>query len=105
MNSAYLMNIAVVDGGAHLRAFARMDNAIQPWDCCEPGNPAPATELTNGGLIPDAGGVAIHDSRRGTWRGHYCETVARVRHVPGLMSERGSAAGRRAPDESSTCFG
>ena len=78
------MNIAVVDGGAQLLAFARVDNAIlgsidialtkaktsilfngpteNLWDSCKPGSPAPATDLTNGGLVPYAGGVAIHDS-------------------------------------------
>ncbi|MFE3961025.1 heme-binding protein [Nocardia sp. NPDC059091] len=77
------MNIAVVDGGGHLLAFARMDRAIlgsidialtkaktsvlfngpseNLWEFCKPGGPAPATELTNGGLIPYAGGVAIND--------------------------------------------
>jgi uncharacterized protein GlcG (DUF336 family) len=77
------MNIAVVDGGGHLLAFARMDKAIlgsidialakaktsilfngpseNLWDFCRPDGPAPATELTNGGLIPYAGGVALHD--------------------------------------------
>ena len=75
------MNIAVVDAGAHLLAFARMDKAIlgsidialrkaktsvlfnSPsealWDYCKPGGPAPATESTNGGLIPYAGGIPI----------------------------------------------
>ncbi|MFE2960078.1 GlcG/HbpS family heme-binding protein [Nocardia tengchongensis] len=77
------MNIAVVDGGGHLLAFARMDRAIlgsieialtkaktsvlfngpseDLWEFCKPGGPAPATELTNGGLVPYAGGVAIND--------------------------------------------
>ncbi|MFE3187980.1 heme-binding protein [Nocardia sp. NPDC059240] len=77
------MNIAVMDGGGHLLAFARMDRAIlgsidialakaktsvlfngpseNLWEFCKPGGPAPATELTNGGLIPYAGGVAIND--------------------------------------------
>src|SRR5882757_8164432 len=75
------MNIAVVDGGGHLLTFARMDKAIlgsidialrkaktsvlfnNPsealWEYCKPGGPAPATEYTNGGLIPFAGGVPI----------------------------------------------
>jgi uncharacterized protein GlcG (DUF336 family) len=79
------MNIAVTDGGAHLLAFARMDGAIlgsieialakaktsilfnapseNLWDFCKPGGPAPATEYTNGGLIPYAGGVALNDHR------------------------------------------
>ena len=77
------MNIAVTDGGGHLLAFARMDGAIlgsieialakartsflfngpseNLWDFCKPGGPAPATEYTNGGLIPYAGGVALND--------------------------------------------
>ncbi|MEV6171621.1 heme-binding protein [Streptomyces sp. NPDC051954] len=77
------MNIAVVDGGGHLLAFARMDKAIlgsieialakaktsilfngpseNLWEFCKPGGPAPATEFTNGGLIPYAGGFALHD--------------------------------------------
>jgi uncharacterized protein GlcG (DUF336 family) len=75
------MNIAVVDAGGHLLAFARMDKAIlgsidialrkartsvlfnNPsealWEYCRPGGPAPATEHTNGGLIPYAGGLPI----------------------------------------------
>ena len=75
------MNIAVVDAGGHLIAFARMDRSIlgsidialrkaktsvlfeSPsealWEYCKPGGPAPATEATNGGLIPYAGGVPI----------------------------------------------
>jgi uncharacterized protein GlcG (DUF336 family) len=73
----------VVDGGGHLLAFARMDKVIlgsidialtkaktsilfngpseNLWEFCRPGGPAPATELTNGGLIPYPGGVAVHD--------------------------------------------
>ena len=75
------MNIAVVDASGHLIAFARMDKSIlgsidialkkaktsvlfeSPsealWEYCKPGGPAPATEGTNGGLIPYAGGVPI----------------------------------------------
>jgi uncharacterized protein GlcG (DUF336 family) len=78
------MNIAVTDAGGHLLAFARMDGAIlgsieialakaktsilfngpseNLWDFCKPGGPAPATEYTNGGLIPYAGGVALDDA-------------------------------------------
>jgi uncharacterized protein GlcG (DUF336 family) len=74
---------AVVDGGGHLQAFGRTDGAIPGsieialakaktsvlfngpsenlWEFCKPGGPAPATEYTNGGLIPYAGGVAIHN--------------------------------------------
>jgi uncharacterized protein GlcG (DUF336 family) len=75
------VSIAVVDAGGHLLTFARMDKAIlgsidialrkaktsvlfnNPsealWEYCKPGGPAPATETTNGGLIPYAGGVPI----------------------------------------------
>jgi len=75
------MNIAVVDAGGHLITFLRMDKAIlgsieialkkaktsvlfnNPsealWEYCKPGGPAPATEDTNGGLIPYAGGLPI----------------------------------------------
>jgi uncharacterized protein GlcG (DUF336 family) len=78
------MNIAVTDAGGHLLAFARMDGAIlgaieialakaktsilfngpseNLWEFCKPGGPAPATEYTNGGLIPYAGGVALDDA-------------------------------------------
>lgn len=78
------MNIAVVDGGGHLIAFARMDRAIRGsidialakaktsilfnnpsenlWEFCKPSGPAPATEYTNGGLIPYAGGVPLSDA-------------------------------------------
>jgi uncharacterized protein GlcG (DUF336 family) len=64
-----------------LLTFARMDDAIlgsidialrkaktsvlfnnpseSLWEYCKPGDPAPATEYTNGGLIPYAGGVLI----------------------------------------------
>jgi uncharacterized protein GlcG (DUF336 family) len=78
------MNIAVVDGGGHLLAFGRMDGAIlgsietalakaktsilfngpseNLREFCKPGGPAPATEYTNGGLIPYAGGIALHDT-------------------------------------------
>jgi uncharacterized protein GlcG (DUF336 family) len=78
------MNIAVTDAGGHLLAFARMDGAIlgsidialakaktsvlfngpseNLWEFCKPGGPAPATEYTNGGLIPYAGGVALNDA-------------------------------------------
>jgi uncharacterized protein GlcG (DUF336 family) len=78
------MNIAVTDGGGHLLAFARMDGSILGsvdialkkaktsilfdgpsealWEFCKPGGPAPATEHTNDGLIPYAGGVPVRDA-------------------------------------------
>ncbi|MEU1630514.1 heme-binding protein [Streptomyces sp. NPDC020096] len=31
------------------------------WEFCKPGGPAPATEYANGGLIPHAGGLPMHD--------------------------------------------
>ena len=67
------MNIAIVDAGAHLLAFARMDKAILGsidiaikkaktsvlfngpsealWEFCKPVGPAPATEGTNDSSI------------------------------------------------------
>jgi len=75
------MNVAVVDSGGFLITFSRMDRSIPGsidialkkaktsvlfnnpsealWEFCKPGGPAPATECTNGGLIPYAGGVPI----------------------------------------------
>ena len=71
------VNIAVLDAGAHLKVFSRMDGAVlgsidvairkartavlfecsseAVWDYCQPGAPAPTLELTNGGLAPFAG--------------------------------------------------
>lgn len=75
------VNAAVLDGGGHLKAFSRMDGAVlgsidvairkartavlfacgseAVWDYCGPGAPAPALELSNGGLAPFAGGLPI----------------------------------------------
>ncbi|ABS27541.1 heme-binding protein [Anaeromyxobacter sp. Fw109-5] len=75
------VNIAVLDAGAHLKAFIRMDGAVlgsidvamrkartavlfettseAVWDYCKPGAPAHALELTNGGLAPFAGGIPL----------------------------------------------
>jgi uncharacterized protein GlcG (DUF336 family) len=75
------VNIAVLDAGAHLKAFTRMDGAVlgsidiamrkartavlfqttseAVWDYCKPGAPAHALELTNGGLAPFAGGIPL----------------------------------------------
>lgn len=74
-------NIAVLDGGAHLKAFARMDGAVlgsidgalakartsalfgitsqAVWDYCKPGAPAPGLERSNGGLMTFPGGVPL----------------------------------------------
>lgn len=77
------MNIAVVDTGANLKAFARMDGAwlgsidisikkartakFFDFDTAEvgklskPGGPLYGIEITNGGLVSFPGGVPIHD--------------------------------------------
>jgi uncharacterized protein GlcG (DUF336 family) len=81
------VNIAVLDAGAHLKAFSRMDGAVlgsidvamkkaataalfqatseAVWDYCKPSGPAHALEHTNGGLAPFAGGIPLpgHDGR------------------------------------------
>ena len=75
------VNIAVLDAGAHLKMFSRMDGAVlgsidvatrkamtaalfqarseAVWEYCKPGAPAPALELSNGGLAPFAGGIPL----------------------------------------------
>lgn len=80
------MNIAVLDDGAHLKAFARMDGALlgsldialgkaktsalfgmtseAVGEFCKPGGPSPGLELTNGTLVVFAGGVPIRDRNR-----------------------------------------
>lgn len=74
-------NIAVLDAGVHLKAFARMDGAVlgsidlaigkartaalfqttseAVWDYCKPGAPAHNLEASNGGLYPFAGGLPL----------------------------------------------
>mgnify|MGYP003288302226 CR=1 FL=1 len=76
--------IAVLDAGAHLKAFLRMDGAVigsidiamkkartavlfeinseLVWEYCKPGAPAPYLELTNDGLAPYAGGIPLKNS-------------------------------------------
>ncbi|MGD9925497.1 MAG: heme-binding protein, partial [Pseudorhodoplanes sp.] len=73
------MNIAVLDDGAHLKAFARMDGAVlgsidialgkaktsalfgmtseAVGEFCKPGGTSPGLELTNGTLVVFAGGM------------------------------------------------
>ena len=73
--------IAVCDAGAHLKAFSRMDGAVLGsidialkkartaalfernseaiWEYCKPGAPAPALELSCGGLAPFASGILL----------------------------------------------
>jgi uncharacterized protein GlcG (DUF336 family) len=75
------VNVAILDAGAHLKAFLRMDGAVlgsidlalrkartavlfetmseAVWDYCKPGAPAPSLEASNGGLAPFAGGLPI----------------------------------------------
>jgi uncharacterized protein GlcG (DUF336 family) len=78
------VNIAVLDNGAHLKAFLRMDHAVlgsidvatrkartaalfevnseAVWEYCKPGAPAPGLELTNDGLAPFAGGIPLKNA-------------------------------------------
>lgn len=75
------VNIALLDAGAHLKAFIRMDGAVlgsidvatrkaktavlfattseAVWEYCKPGAPAPGLEHSNGGLAPFAGGIPL----------------------------------------------
>jgi uncharacterized protein GlcG (DUF336 family) len=75
------VNIAVLDAGAHLKAFSRMDRAVlgsidvatnkartavlfaipseTVWEYCKPGAPAPGLERSNGGLATFAGGIPL----------------------------------------------
>lgn len=75
------VNIAVLDAGAYLKAFVRMDGAVlgsidvamkkartavlfdttsdTVWEYCKPGAPAHGLELSNGGLAPFAGGIPL----------------------------------------------
>lgn len=78
------MNVAVVDAGAHLVAFARQDGAIlasidiavrkartavlmnMPTsdlaDLATPGAPLHGIEVTNGGLVIFGGGIPLRDA-------------------------------------------
>ena len=80
----FAMNIAVVDAGANLKAFARMENAwlgsidisikkartARYFDMptgeigklSQPGGPLFNIEVSNGGLITFPGGIPIRDS-------------------------------------------
>ncbi len=75
------VNIAVLDAGAHLKAFGRMDRALigsidialnkartaalfgMPTEAigefCRPGGTSPGLENTNGGLVVFAGGIPL----------------------------------------------
>jgi len=78
------VNIAVLDAGAHLKAFSRMDGALLGsieiatgkartaalfgipseviWDYAKPGSTSPGLENTNGGLVAFAGGIPLRTS-------------------------------------------
>ena len=77
------MNVAVLDGGAHLKAFARMDGAVlgsidvalkkaktavlfgmnteTVGEFCKPGGSSPGLAATNDVLVVFAGGVPIRN--------------------------------------------
>lgn len=54
------------------------------WEFCKPGGPAPATEYTNGGLIPYAGGVALN--------GHDGTLIGAIGVSGGLAAQDGEVA-------------
>jgi uncharacterized protein GlcG (DUF336 family) len=78
------VNITVLDAGAHLKAFSRMDGAVlgsidvstskartavlfsipseSVWEYCKPGAPAPGLERSNGGLATFAGGIPLFNA-------------------------------------------
>lgn len=80
------VNIAVLDAGAHLKAFARMDGALLGsidiaigkartaalfsmrteaiGEFCKPGGTSFGLEQTNGGLVVFAGGIPLTDGNR-----------------------------------------
>jgi len=75
------VNLVLLDQGAHLKAFVRMDGAVLGsidiairkartsvlfeaaseaiWEYCKPGAPAHGLEHSNGGLAPFAGGIPL----------------------------------------------
>lgn len=77
------MNIAVLDAGAHLKAFGRMDRALlgsidialkkaktaalfemssdAVGEFCRPGGPSPGLDATNGVLVVFAGGMPLRN--------------------------------------------
>src|SRR3990170_3370045 len=78
------MNVAVLDGAGHLKAFLRMDGALlgsidiamrkartaalfgmnteAVGEFCKPGGTSPGLESTNGGLVVFAGGIPLRDA-------------------------------------------
>ncbi|MCL6698384.1 heme-binding protein [Sphingomonas sp. NSE70-1] len=79
------MNIAILDSGANLKAFLRMDGALigsidialkkaktsavfgmnteAVGEYCKPGGSSPGLEQTNGGLVVFAGGIPLRDGQ------------------------------------------
>jgi uncharacterized protein GlcG (DUF336 family) len=79
------VNLVLLDQGAHLKAFVRMDGAVlgsidvairkartsvlfeaaseAVWEYCKPGAAAQGLELSNGGLAPFAGGIPLKGQR------------------------------------------
>jgi len=79
------VNIAVLDAGAHLKAFTRQDGAVLGsidialnkartaalfsvpsealWDYARPGGPSPGLENSNGGLAVFPGGLPLFDAQ------------------------------------------
>lgn len=78
------MNIAILDSGANLKAFLRMDGALigsidialkkaktsaifgmnseAVGEFCKPGGTSPGLDSTNGGLVVFAGGIPLRDT-------------------------------------------
>jgi len=95
------VNITILDAGAHLKAFIRMDGAVlgsidlamrkartavlfettseAVWDYCKPGAPAHALELSNHGLAPFAGGIPL--------KGRHGETLGAVGVSGGAVAQ------------------
>ena len=81
------MNVAILDHGANLKAFLRMDGALigsidialkkartsalfgmnteAVGEFCKPGGTSPGLDATNGGLVVFAGGLPIRDAAGG----------------------------------------
>lgn len=77
------MNVAIMDSGANLKAYMRMDGALigsidialkkaktsaifgmnteDVGEFCKPGGTSPGLDSTNGGLVVFAGGIPIRD--------------------------------------------
>ena len=120
------VHVAVLDAGAHLKAFSRMDGALLAsldvaikkartavlfdcgseavWDYCKPGGPAPGLELTNGGLAPFAGGIPIRDRSGqllgavGVSGGSVPQDLAIAQAAAAAFANRSASSSRRQPN-------